>query len=109
MCESSAPRAPWQEQSNAGDADAEQQKRIRITHPFHPLRDQSFRFVVSKQIWGEDRVSFQHPDGSLRSVPVGWTDFLPPDPYHSVGQGRSRFRAEDLMALADLISGKRSG
>ncbi|MEW5980364.1 MAG: DUF5372 family protein, partial [Acidobacteriota bacterium] len=24
-----------------------------MTHPFHPLQGQSFRFVVQKQLWGE--------------------------------------------------------
>jgi hypothetical protein len=37
-------------------------------------------------------------------VPVGWTDFVPADPYLSVGRGRSRFRVEDLRALADLVA-----
>ncbi len=44
-------------------------------------------------------------DGSLFSVPVGWTDVLPPDPYLAVGGGRSRFRVEDLLALADQMEG----
>jgi hypothetical protein len=63
--------------------------------------------VVAKQLWGEDRVTFQHPDGSLCSVPVGWTDRLPPDPYLSIGRGRSRFRVEDLLALVDLLAARR--
>jgi hypothetical protein len=37
-------------------------------------------------------------------VPVNWTDFVPADPYVSVGGGRSRFRVEDLVALADLMA-----
>ena len=43
-------------------------------------------------------------DGSLYSVPVSWTDFLPPDPYQTVGNGKSRFRVEDLILLAQLIT-----
>lgn len=78
-----------------------------MTHPFHPLRGQSFRFVISKQLWGEARVTLQHPDGSLHSVPLGWTEVLPPDPYVIVGAGRSRFRVEDLLALADLVAARR--
>lgn len=77
---------------------------IRITHPFHPLREQTFRFVVAKPLWGEDRVTFECPDGSFHSVPVGWTDFVPADPYLSVGHGRSYFRIEDLRALATLVA-----
>ena len=59
--------------------------------------------MTSKQLWGEDRVTLQYPDGSIQSVPVGWTDLLPADPYLSVGQGRSRFRVEDLLALVELV------
>ena len=78
--------------------------QIRIIHPFHPLCGQSFRFVVSKKLWGEDRVTIQFADGSPLSVPVSWTDAIPADAYATVGGGRSRFRVEDLMALADLLA-----
>ena len=60
--------------------------------------------MVSKQLWGEDRITFEHPGGGLRSVPVNWTDCVPADPYLSVGRGRSRFRVEDLRALADVVA-----
>jgi hypothetical protein len=83
-------------------------QQIRIIHPFHPLCGRSFRFVVSKKLWGEDRVTIQLADGSPFSVPVSWTDVVPADAYTSVGGGRSRFRVEDLMALADLLTLKRS-
>jgi hypothetical protein len=82
-------------------------RQVRIIHPFHPLCGQSFRFVVSKKLWGEDRVTIQLADGSLFSVPVSWTDVVPADAYVSVGGGRSQFRVEDLMALADLMALRR--
>lgn len=78
-------------------------REVRITHPFHPLCGQSFRFIVSKQLWGELRVTLELPEGSVFSVPVSWTDFLPLDPYLSIGGGRSRFRVEDLLLLVDLL------
>jgi Family of unknown function (DUF5372) len=37
-------------------------------------------------------------------VPVGWTDFVPADPYVSVGRGRAYFRMEDLRELATLVA-----
>lgn len=43
-------------------------------------------------------------EGPLCSVPISWTDFLPPDPYLSIGGGRSRFRVEDLFILANLVA-----
>jgi hypothetical protein len=60
-------------------------------------------------LWGEDRVTIQLTDGSLVSVPVSWTDAAPADAYIAVGGGRSRFRIEDLLALAELIAVQRRG
>ena len=59
---------------------------------------------MHKQLWGEDRVTFEDAAGALHSVPVNWTDLLPAEPYVSVGGGRSRFRLADLCALADLVA-----
>jgi hypothetical protein len=67
------------------------------------LRGQAFPFVVAKPLWGEDRVTVTHPDGRVHSVPVGWTDFVPGDPYVSLGRGRSHFRVEELLMLAALV------
>ena len=78
--------------------------QIRITHPFHPLRGTRFPFVVTKSLWGEDRVTVQRPDGTVWSIPVGWTDCAPPDPVVVAGRGRAPFRLEDLLRLAELVS-----
>ncbi len=59
---------------------------------------------MAKPLWGEDRVTFEHPEGGLCSVPVEWTDFVPVDPYVSVGLGRSHFRIEDLLILATVVA-----
>ena len=59
--------------------------------------------IVAKKLWGEARVTVQWPDGSLRSLPVGWTDWVPPDPVLTVGRGRAYFRVDDLLTLADLV------
>jgi hypothetical protein len=64
--------------------------------------------VIAKQLWGEDRVTFQRVDGTLCSVPVSWTDRQSPDPYLQVGRGRARFRVEDLLALAALLAARRA-
>jgi hypothetical protein len=76
-------------------------------HPFHPLHGQYFRFVIAKQLWGEPRVTIEFPDGSLHSLPSDWTDLAPDDPYLSVGGGRSWFRVEDLLLLAELLKSQK--
>ena len=59
--------------------------------------------MVSKQLWGEQRVTVQMAGGAFRSLPIDWTDLAPPEPYSTVGKGRSRFRVEDLLELAKWI------
>jgi hypothetical protein len=81
-------------------------QRFRIIHPFHPLQGQVPICVGSKQqAGGERQFIIQRTDGSLCLVPASWTDFLPPDPYLMIGEGRSHFRVEDLIVLADLLRG----
>jgi hypothetical protein len=37
------------------------------------------------------------------SLPAGWTDVLPPHPFVAISQGRSPFRVDDLLELAELL------
>jgi len=80
---------------------------VRVIHPFHPLAGREFDLVVRKNNWAEDRVFFFADDGQLRSIPAGFTDVDPPDPFVAVAGGRSSLRVEDLLALADLLVGLR--
>ncbi|MFN2505338.1 MAG: DUF5372 family protein [Acidimicrobiales bacterium] len=75
-----------------------------MTHPFHPLAGQQFELVVRKHNWAEDRV-FIFVAGELRSVPAGWTDIDPADPFVVIAAGRSPFRVDDLLSLASLLDG----
>jgi hypothetical protein len=58
--------------------------------------------VRYRKNWGEDRVFFDN-GGTLISLPAGWTDVLSPDPLVALSQGRSPFRADDLLELAELV------
>ncbi len=80
---------------------------MRVTHPFHPLAGHEFDLVVRKNNWAEDRVFVFVDDGALTSIPAGWTDVDPPDPFDVVSAGRSAFRVTDLLALASLLEGIR--
>jgi hypothetical protein len=78
-----------------------------VTHPFHPLAGREFDLVVRKNNWAEDRVFFFNDDGQLVSIPAGFTDVDPPDPFVAVSAGRSAFRVEDLLELATQVEGLR--
>jgi hypothetical protein len=43
--------------------------------------------------------------GDQKSVPIGFTDALPPDPFVMISAGRSRLRIQELLDLAALING----
>jgi hypothetical protein len=73
-------------------------------HPFHPWSGRAFVFVAARHTWGEDRVFFL--DGAaMTSLPRAWTDHADQDVFVVIAAGRSPFRCEDLLALADLIDG----
>jgi hypothetical protein len=60
-------------------------------------------FVAVRQTWSEHRVFFLDEDGIQRSLPAGWTDAVAADVFVAMACGRSPFRVEDLVGLAELI------
>lgn len=78
-----------------------------MTHPFHPWVGRAFAFVAVRQTWGQDRVFFFDDEGVQSSMPRGWTDLGDVDPFVTVAAGRSAFRVEDLLRVAELIAGRR--
>lgn len=87
--------------SNAPDADREQ-RRFRVTHPFHPLFGREFELVHCRQCWGEDRVFYLDEGEELRSLPARWTSAVADDPLVVISAGRSMYRVADLLELAKL-------
>ena len=80
-----------------------------MTHPFHPCFGCEYELVVRRRNWGEDRVYFHDAEGVLRSLPAGWTDADDVDAFVAMAAGRSPFRADDLLELADMVARFRAG
>ncbi|MGB9113360.1 MAG: DUF5372 family protein, partial [Acidimicrobiales bacterium] len=78
-------------------------RTVRVTHPFHPWSGQTFEFVALRRTWRQDRVFFLLEDGALTSLPASWTDAIAADAFVTAAAGRSPFRVEDLLVLAELI------
>ena len=76
---------------------------MRITHPFHPLSGQAFELVSRGQHWGEDRLIYRAPDGTLPTIAAALTDVEPADAFRRVAAGRAAFRTVDLLALWVLL------
>jgi hypothetical protein len=64
--------------------------------------------ATRKQNWGEDRVMYFDQQGRVRSLPAAWTDVDPPDARTQVAAGRAYLRADDLLALVELVVDVRS-
>jgi hypothetical protein len=56
-----------------------------------------------KWSWDEDRVYFHDEKGQLCRIPASWTDVEPVDPFKMISSGRSLFRSQDLLSLAQII------
>ena len=80
-----------------------------VTHPFHPLRGQTYELLAVRNNWGGDRVSYVDTRGRLRTLPVEWTDAHMPDPVVTVGAGRALFRADLLRELRRLVDEQMAG
>ncbi len=77
---------------------------MRVTHPFHPLKDKKIAAVYRRINWGEDRVMYLgRPDKRPRSIPASWTDIVPEDEFRRISRGRAAFGASDLLELSSLI------
>ena len=46
---------------------------------------------------------FYDDDGNLMLLPASWTDAQAVDPFIQESDGKSLFRADDLLALAALV------
>lgn len=64
-------------------------------------------FIAVRSTWGEERVFFFDEQGAQRSLPTGWTDVAPRDPFVVLAGGRSRLRVADLLVLVELLAGLR--
>jgi len=59
---------------------------------------------VYRRSWGRDYLDCHDAAGRLVTIPVGWTDAAGEvDPFVVVAAGRSFFRVEDLLQLAELV------
>lgn len=103
-----SPRPLWQKARIADSGNGGIQV-FTVTHPFHPLRGQTFEVRVIRNNWGGDRVSYLDTTGRLRTLLIEWTDIYTPDPVISVGAGRAFFRVDLLRELRRLIDRQMAG
>jgi hypothetical protein len=79
---------------------AEGSRRVRITHPFHPLSGKQFDLVEHRCIFDESYLYFHDECGYLRVIPAVWTEA---DVLVEMAGGRSPLHAGCLLELAELV------
>ena len=95
----------WRRRRTAPDANHAKQF-FTVTHPFHPWRGRRFELINCERRWGQWRVFYVNEEGSLAYLPASWTDASPKDPFVEQARGRAVARLEDLLKLAEMVSGK---
>jgi len=53
--------------------------------------------------WGKRRVYYHDVAGQVRALPVDWTDLSAEEPVRNGTEGRSVFRAAELLELVRLL------
>jgi hypothetical protein len=78
---------------------------FKVTHTFHPRYGEEFELVQYRRSWGQrGRVEGRDRTGERVSFPLAWTDAAEQDLFVVVARGRSYFRVDDLLRLADLLA-----
>lgn len=72
---------------------------VRITHPTHPLRGQSFATVQHQRQENGSLFEIQLANGERRLIPVDWTDQIPP----LVTLPEARFLLANLLSVRQRV------
>jgi hypothetical protein len=75
-----------------------------VTHPFHPLAGKVFDIVDRRCFDGGEYVYLEIRPGVVQGVPVAWTSLGATDPFIAMAAGRSTFRVDALLRLAEIVS-----
>jgi hypothetical protein len=79
-------------------------RQVKVTHPFHPLFGIEFELIGYMNSWKKSCVQLADENGVQTTLPLEWTDAADIDVFLHISQGRSHFRIEELLRLAELIA-----
>ena len=81
---------------------------VVVTHPCHPFRGQQLVVRHFRLLGGRPAVTVEMPDGTIRPIPLSWTDRGSPDAHHIASAPQGRLSGLALLELvARLDSWKR--
>ncbi|MBN2560483.1 MAG: hypothetical protein JXQ75_06100 [Phycisphaerae bacterium] len=74
-----------------------------ITHPYHPLRGESFPVLKTRRVGGVDTLILRGTSGGTLAVPLAWTDWGELSPWEAIGRDPPLFSAQSLDLLVELL------
>ena len=75
----------------------------RITHPFHPFRDQQFLILKTRRVSGIDTLILRGSIAGTFGVPLAWTDRALPSLDAGQPNAAGLLDGRGLLQLANLI------
>ena len=101
-------RLAFQRSSRTAQGSNEHLGWAQVTHPFHPLRGQSFEVLKTRRVAGVDTVILRHPGRGTWAVAREWTDWAEPSAEPPPGQPQARLEPWQAIELAVLVEQLRS-
>jgi len=77
---------------------------VTVTHPFHPQSGQTFELIRVAASRHGDRVWVRGQGGIRIPFPRAWTSLADTDVWRQAAGGRTPFRLDDLLAVADRVA-----
>jgi len=75
----------------------------RVTHPYHPLRGQTFPVLKVRRVGGVEFLSLQETSGSTLYIPLAWTDRAETSCWQILGKNPPCFSVPALWTLVELF------
>jgi hypothetical protein len=75
-----------------------------VTHPFHPLHGKVLEVIDRRYVGDRERVYLEVEPDRVVALATAWTSLGPKEPFVTMAAGRSLFRVDDLVRLAELVS-----
>lgn len=83
---------------------------VKITHPFHPLREKQFAVLKSRVVRGVECLILKGSESGTFAVPRDWTSQSRPDAYRDAEIAPRFLKLESLLSITEVshsISKKR--
>ena len=75
----------------------------KITHPFHPLREQQFPILKKRRVSGVDTLILQGSCLGSFAVPLDWTDKGPPLPFGTSQNDSTILCFKSLLQISEIL------